>query len=187
MQQVPRSPALGNGFARIQPILQRVFVAAWSSGPQCAAVHPTALFIARHRRHAGLARASLGAAAQTQEQNWSKIGACQNVSTWIQWAMTTFVRSSDFDAWLSALADQKAKARVLARLRSAMLGNFGDCAPVGEGVSEMRVHVGPGYRVYFARIGTTVYVLLTGGNKSSQKQDIARAKKMIRELKEMKP
>jgi putative addiction module killer protein len=51
----------------------------------------------------------------------------------------------------------------------------------------MRVHVGPGYRVYFARIGTTVYVLLTGGNKSSQKQDIARAKKMIRELKEMKP
>jgi putative addiction module killer protein len=68
-----------------------------------------------------------------------------------------------------------------------MLGNFGDCAPVGEGVSEMRVHVGPGYRVYFARIGTTVYVLLTGGNKSSQKQDIARAKKMIRELKEMKP
>jgi putative addiction module killer protein len=101
--------------------------------------------------------------------------------------MNTFVRSSVFDAWISALADRKAKARVLARLRSATLGNFGDCEPVGEGVSEMRVHVGPGYRVYFARIRTTVYVLLTGGDKSSQKQDIARAKKMVRELKEMKP
>jgi putative addiction module killer protein len=58
--------------------------------------------------------------------------------------MNTFVRSSDFDTWLSGLADQKARARVLARLRSAMLGNFGDCEPVGEGVSEMRIHAGPG-------------------------------------------
>nr|WP_294520661.1 type II toxin-antitoxin system RelE/ParE family toxin [uncultured Rhodopila sp.] len=82
--------------------------------------------------------------------------------------------------------DQKAKARVLARLRSATFGNFGDCEPVGEGVSEMRIHVGPGYRVYFVRTGRTVYVLLTGGNKSSQKQDIARAKKMAQELKETK-
>jgi putative addiction module killer protein len=100
--------------------------------------------------------------------------------------MNIFVRSTDFDAWLSKLADQKAKARVLARLRSATLGNFGDCEPVGEGVSEMRIHFGPGYRVYFARTGTTIYVLLTGGDKSSQKQDIARAKKMARELKETK-
>ncbi len=98
--------------------------------------------------------------------------------------MNTFVRSSDFDAWLSGLADHKAKARVLARLRSAMLGNFGDCEPVGEGVSEMRIHVGPGYRVYFVRMGSTVYVLLTGGDKSSQKHDITRAKKMAQELKE---
>jgi putative addiction module killer protein len=94
--------------------------------------------------------------------------------------MLTFVRSSDFDAWLSALADPKAKARILARLRSAMLGNFGDCEPVGEGVSEMRVHVGPGYRDYFVRTGATVYVLLTGGDKSSQQKDIARAKRMAR-------
>jgi putative addiction module killer protein len=88
---------------------------------------------------------------------------------------------------LSALADPKAKARILARLRSAMLGNFGDCEPVGEGVSEMRVHVGPGYRVYFVRTGATVYVLLTGGDKSSQQKDIARAKRMARELKDGKP
>lgn len=101
--------------------------------------------------------------------------------------MHTFVRSSDFDAWLSGLADAKAKARILARLRSATLGNFGDCEPVGDGVSEMRVHVGAGYRVYFVRTGTTIYMLLTGGDKSSQKQDIARAKRMARELKEMKP
>jgi putative addiction module killer protein len=96
--------------------------------------------------------------------------------------VNTFVRSSDFDTWLSTLADQKAKARVLARLRSATLGNFGDCEAVGEGVSEMRIHFGPGYRVYFVRTGTTIYVLLTGGDKSSQKQDIARAQKMAREL-----
>ena len=79
--------------------------------------------------------------------------------------MNTFIRSSDFDAWLSELADQKAEARVLARLRSATLGNFGDCEPVGEGVSEMHIHFGPGYRVYFVRIGTTIFVLLTGGDK----------------------
>jgi putative addiction module killer protein len=98
--------------------------------------------------------------------------------------MNTFARSPEFDAWLSALADFKAKARVLARLRSATLGNLGDCEPVGEGVSEMRVHVGPGYRLYFMRAGTTVYLLLCGGNKASQKRDIARAKRMARELKE---
>ncbi len=97
--------------------------------------------------------------------------------------MNVFVRSSDFDAWLSALDDHKAKAR----LRSATLGNFGDCAAVGEGVSEMRIHVGPRYRVYFVRMGATVYVLLTGGDKSSQEQGIAQAKKMARELKETKP
>ena len=101
--------------------------------------------------------------------------------------MLTIVGSSDFDAWLSALADSKAKARILARLRSATLGNFGDCKPVGEGVSEMRVDVGPGYRVYFTRTGSSVYALLIGGDKSSQQRDIARAKRMAREQKETKP
>src|SRR5208283_4659469 len=100
--------------------------------------------------------------------------------------MYNLIQSSVFDAWLSALTDPKAKARILARLRSAMLGNFGDCEPVGEGVSEMRIPVGAGYRVYYVRTGTTVYVLLTGGNKSSQKKDITLAKKMAREFKEAK-
>lgn len=100
--------------------------------------------------------------------------------------MNTLIRSAVFDTWLTALADLKAKARILAHLRSASLGNFGDCEPVGEGVSEMRIHVGPGYRVYFTRAGTTVYVLLVGGNKATQSQDIARAKTMARALKETK-
>lgn len=96
----------------------------------------------------------------------------------------TFQRTAEFDGWLHALRDQKAKARILARLRSATFGNFGDCAPVGEGVSEMRIHTGPGYRVYFARTGNTVYLLLVGGDKATQKADIVRAKKMAAALKE---
>ena len=86
--------------------------------------------------------------------------------------VNTFVRSSDFDAWLCDTDDQKAKARILARLPSATFGNFGDCEPVGEGVSEMRIHVGAGYRVYYTRTGSTVYVLLAGGVKASQTRDI---------------
>jgi len=66
-------------------------------------------------------------------------------------------------------------------------GNFGDCEPVGEGVSEMRIHVGAGYRVYYTRTGSTVYVLLAGGVKASQTKDIAKAKIMARELKRAKP
>ena len=100
--------------------------------------------------------------------------------------MNAFVRSSDFDEWLSGVADQKAKARILARLLSATFGNFGDCQPVGEGVSEMRIHVGAGYRVYYTRTGSTVYVLLAGGTKASQTKDVAKAKKMAHELKREK-
>jgi putative addiction module killer protein len=100
--------------------------------------------------------------------------------------LNTLLRSSDFDAWLSGLGDLKAKARILARLSSATLGNFGDCESVGEGVSEMRVHIGAGYRVYYMRSGSTVYVLLAGGVKASQTKDIAKAKQMARELKRVK-
>ena len=100
--------------------------------------------------------------------------------------MNTFIRSNEFDRWLSDLSDQKAKARILARLRSAMHGNFGDCDPVGEGVSEMRIHVGAGYRVYYTRTGATVYFLLGGGSKSTQRKDIKHVKKLAREIKETK-
>jgi putative addiction module killer protein len=96
----------------------------------------------------------------------------------------SLISSSRFDAWFRALADRRAKERILARLTRVEQGNFGDCKPVGEGVSELRIDVGPGYRVYFVRSGPAVYLLLTGGDKSSQSRDIEQAKTMARELKE---
>lgn len=74
------------------------------------------------------------------------------------------------------MRDPIGKARIVSRVRSAEAGNFGDCEPVGEGVSEMRIHHGPGYRVYYSRKGDVVYLLLCGGNKSTQKSDIKLAK-----------
>ena len=68
------------------------------------------------------------------------------------------------------------------RIRRAEEGNFGDCKPVGEGVSEMRIHYGPGYRVYFAQRGMEVVILLAGGEKLSQAKDIKAALKLAREL-----
>ncbi len=100
--------------------------------------------------------------------------------------MNQFIRSSVFDDWLLALSDQKAKARILARIQSAVFGNFGDCKPVGDGISEMRIHAGAGYRVYYFRTGTVVYVLLAGGDKASQKKDILQAKTLAKQFKENK-
>jgi putative addiction module killer protein len=96
--------------------------------------------------------------------------------------MNIFQRSDAFDAWLAALKDKVGRARLALRIRSAEHGNFGDCEPVGEGVSEMRIHFGPGYRVYFTRRGEVFYLLLLGGDKSSQKRDIKRAIEMARTL-----
>jgi putative addiction module killer protein len=96
--------------------------------------------------------------------------------------VNTFLRTPEFDQWLVKLRDPIAKARIIARIRSAEAGNFGDCEPVGDGISEMRIHVGPGYRAYFCRRGQVVYLLLFGGNKSSQKQDIREAKRILKEL-----
>ena len=97
--------------------------------------------------------------------------------------MNSLIATPEFELWLGRLRDAKGKARILSRMDAAALGNFGDCEPVGEGVSEMRIHVGPGYRVYFTRRGTFVYVLLIGGDKSTQQRDIKRALSMARELK----
>lgn len=96
--------------------------------------------------------------------------------------MNTFERSDEFDAWLASLKDKVGRARIVHRIRSAEQGNFGDCGPVGEGVSEMRIHVGPGYRAYFTRHAEVIYLLLLGGDKSSQKRDIKRAIEMARAL-----
>jgi putative addiction module killer protein len=67
--------------------------------------------------------------------------------------MNTFLKSEEFDAWLTHLKDPVGKAIIIKRIRSAEAGNFGDCEPVGDGVTEMRIHFGPGYRVYFTRRG----------------------------------
>lgn len=85
-----------------------------------------------------------------------------------------------FAEWLGQLRDLVAKARVLARLDSARLGNLGDTKSVGGGVSEIRVRVGAGYRIYFTRRRQVVIVLLCGGDKSSQARDIERARSMAR-------
>lgn len=93
------------------------------------------------------------------------------------------IRQSDvFSHWLSELRDARAKARVIARIDSARFGNLGDTKSVGGGVHEMRIHVGAGYRIYFARTGKFVLLLLCGGDKSSQVRDIARAKRLLTEL-----
>ena len=101
--------------------------------------------------------------------------------------MLVFEQTDQFASWLKALKDIQAKARVSARLRIAQGGNLGDCQPVGEGVSEMRIHFGPGYRIYFTRTGDIVYLLLVGGDKSSQKRDIKRAIEMAKTLKKERP
>jgi putative addiction module killer protein len=98
--------------------------------------------------------------------------------------MNGLLWSSRFEAWFRSLADRRAKQVILARLTRVEQGNFGDIRSVGEGVSELRIDVGPGYRVYFVRRGPAVYLLLTGGDKGSQKRDIEEAKAMARELKE---
>ena len=87
-----------------------------------------------------------------------------------------------FGKWLFELRDLRAKARILARLESARLGNLGDARSVGGRVSEMRVDVGAGYRVYFTRRQRVMLILLCGGDKSMQSRDIARAKRMAQAL-----
>ncbi|MBP1151344.1 MULTISPECIES: type II toxin-antitoxin system RelE/ParE family toxin [unclassified Methylocaldum] len=86
------------------------------------------------------------------------------------------IKSSTFDHRLRGLKDRRAVARIQARLDRLASGNPGDIKPVGEGISEMRINYGPGYRVYFMQRGPVVVVLLCGGDKSSQDRDIACAK-----------
>lgn len=87
-----------------------------------------------------------------------------------------------FDRWFESLKDRRAKARIQARIDRAEDGNFGDCEPVGEGVSEMRIHHGPGYRVYFKQMEAEVIILLAGGDKSTQPSDIKIALRLARRL-----
>lgn len=96
--------------------------------------------------------------------------------------MATILLSDVFRRWLGGLRDARAKARIAARIRSATLGHFGDADPLGDGVYEMRIHHGPGYRIYYVRRGAATYLLLLGGDKSSQSRDIQKAKAMAGDL-----
>jgi putative addiction module killer protein len=90
--------------------------------------------------------------------------------------MVAIRRTDEFSRWFRSLRDVRAKAKIAIRIDRLALGNPGDVAPVGDGVSELRIHTGPGYRVYFVQRGAEIVILLCGGDKSSQQTDIASAK-----------
>ena len=100
--------------------------------------------------------------------------------------MYTLRQTEEFQKWLDGLKDFRAQVRIAARLRLAEAGNLGDWRSVGDEVSEMRVDVGPGYRLYFTRRGNVLIVMLAGGDKSTQSRDIRRAKRILKEL-ELEP
>ena len=91
-------------------------------------------------------------------------------------------RTAVFDVWLTRLRDATARAQIVARLRRLSHGNFGDTKPIGDGLNELRIHSGPGYRLYFVRRGSEIIVLLCAGDKSSQSRDIAKAKELAKEV-----
>ena len=94
----------------------------------------------------------------------------------------TVRQTQDFQAWLDHLSDRRLQVRIAARIRLAEMGNLGDWQPVGGKVSEMRIDLGPGYRLYFMRRGKASIILLLGGDKSTQKRDIKRAQHIARRL-----
>lgn len=91
-------------------------------------------------------------------------------------------QTEHYAKWFKSLRDLNARARISIRIRRLSLGNPGDVMPVGEGISELRIDYGPGYRVYFLQHGSEYILLLAGGDKSSQDKDITRAKALAREL-----
>ena len=98
--------------------------------------------------------------------------------------MRTIYTTGVFDRWFGSLRDKQAARRIQVRIDRAQDGNFGDHKSVGEGVSEMRIHHGPGFRVYFTVRGTEIIILLAGGDKATQAKDIHIAQELARQLKE---
>ncbi len=91
-------------------------------------------------------------------------------------------KTEEFARWFKKLRDRQAKSRILARIDRLEQGHFGDMESVGDGVHELRLFYGPGYRIYFTRRSSVVVILLTGGDKSSQSKDIAKAKELAQQL-----
>lgn len=96
--------------------------------------------------------------------------------------MNQFLQTDEFEGWFTSLKDMTVRRKILSRILSAEQGNFGDCEPIGNGVSEMRIHYGAGYRLYYMRQGEIVYLLLVGGDKSTQKRDIKKALQIALEV-----
>ena len=91
-------------------------------------------------------------------------------------------QTAAFRRWFGRLRDMRAQAQIVRRIERAGAGHLGDVKPLGDGLSEMRIHYGPGYRVYFTRRGDEIIILLCGGDKSSQDRDIAKAKEIAAAL-----
>ncbi len=91
------------------------------------------------------------------------------------------IETAEYWRWFEALRDERVKRRIVARLKDLTDGHFGDCKVVGDGVLELRLHFGPGYRIYFTRQRRIFIILLAGGDKSSQPRDIERAKRLAQE------
>jgi putative addiction module killer protein len=96
--------------------------------------------------------------------------------------MVEVLQTEEFEAWLEGLRDRKARMAIAKRILRVQSGLLGDVEPVGDGISEMRIHYGPGYRLYFTKRQSVLIILLCGGNKSSQVRDIARAKQLAKEV-----
>ena len=94
-------------------------------------------------------------------------------------------RTDEFDDWLARLKDLRARAKIIVRIKSVELGNFGDVEPVGEGVGELRIHYGPGYRVYIKQVGKVLILVLCSGTKKSQQRDIEHAKELARKYEDI--
>lgn len=96
--------------------------------------------------------------------------------------MKTIYTTEVFDRWFTRLKDRQAMRRVQVRIDRAESGNFGDSKPIGDGVWEMRLTYGPGYRIYYSQQGDEIVILLAGGDKGSQSKDIETAKELMKEL-----
>lgn len=102
----------------------------------------------------------------------------QCVSKWLHLQMFLVEKTSEFDKWFRRLEDRKAKAKILLRLQRVEAGNLGDIGSVGDGIDELRIQFGPGYRIYYKKHGHRLILLLVGGDKSTQDRDIKKAKKL---------
>lgn len=98
--------------------------------------------------------------------------------------MLTIRQTTIYEAWFAGLRDERARARIDVRIKRLALGNAGDVKPVGEGVSELRIDYGPGYRVYFVQRGSEIVLLLCGGDKRTQDRDIREAQSLNRQEKQ---